>query len=153
MPKEKVYLETSVISYLTARPSRDVVKLAKQELTRQWWEKNREEYDMCVSTPVRDEAGKGDKDAVRRRMEAGDDPIVEELRRIRWRICKKAGGTPADYVRYYYEMDKKSSARASQLKRRSRPGQRPNPAGSRRSPQQRRLPASQDNVGKLSRHE
>ncbi len=40
-------------------------------------------------------------------MEAGDDPIVEELRRIRWRICKKAGGTPADYVRYYYEMDKK----------------------------------------------
>jgi hypothetical protein len=40
-------------------------------------------------------------------MEPGDDPIVEELRRIRWRICKKAGGTPADYVRYYYEMDKK----------------------------------------------
>ena len=107
MPKEKVYLETSVISYLTARPSRDVVKLAKQELTRQWWEKNREEYDMYISTPVRDEAGKGDKDAVRRHMEAGDDPIVEELRRIRWRICKKAGGTPADYVRYYYEMDKK----------------------------------------------
>jgi hypothetical protein len=34
------------------------------------------------------------------------DP-VEELHRIRQRICKKAGGTPADYVRYYYEMDKK----------------------------------------------
>jgi hypothetical protein len=40
-------------------------------------------------------------------MKNGDDPIVEELRRIRWKICKKAGGTPADYFRYYYEMDQK----------------------------------------------
>ncbi len=43
-------------------------------------------------------------------MEPGDDPIVEELHRIRWRICKKAGGTPEDYFRYYYEMDKEKVA-------------------------------------------
>ncbi len=36
-----------------------------------------------------------------------DTDPVEELHRIRWQICKKAGGAPADYVRYYYEMDKK----------------------------------------------
>jgi len=35
--RPKVYVETSVISYLTARPSRDVISLAHQELTRQWW--------------------------------------------------------------------------------------------------------------------
>ncbi len=69
MGRQKVYLETSVISYLTARPSRDVIKLAKQELTRQWWDKNRSAYDLFVSTPVRDEARKGDKEAAQRRME------------------------------------------------------------------------------------
>jgi predicted nucleic acid-binding protein len=70
--KKKVYLETSVISYLTARPSRDIVKLAKQQLTREWWDKSRAEYDLYVSTPVCDEAKKGDKDAARRRMEIAD---------------------------------------------------------------------------------
>ena len=73
MAKQKVYLEASVISYLTARPSRDVVKLAKQELTREWWDTNRSAYDLYVSTPVRDEAKKGDKDAARRRMEVMAD--------------------------------------------------------------------------------
>ena len=37
------------------------------------------------------------------------DP-VEELHRIRRQICKKAGGTPADYVRYYLEMDREKVA-------------------------------------------
>ncbi len=68
MTKQKVYLETSVISYLTARPSRDVVKLAKQQLTREWWDNNRSAYDLYVSTPVRNEIEKGDKDAAQRRM-------------------------------------------------------------------------------------
>ena len=31
------YIETSVVSYLTARPSRDVVIAAYQEITREWW--------------------------------------------------------------------------------------------------------------------
>jgi hypothetical protein len=35
--KERVYIETSVVSYLTSRPSRDLVIAAHQELTRQWW--------------------------------------------------------------------------------------------------------------------
>ncbi len=37
------------------------------------------------------------------------DP-VEELHRIRRQICKKAGGTPADYVRYYLELDREKVA-------------------------------------------
>ena len=35
--RKSVYIETSVISYLTSRPSRDIVIAAYQELTRQWW--------------------------------------------------------------------------------------------------------------------
>ncbi len=55
MAKPKVYLETSGISYLTARPNRDIVKMAKQELTREWWATSRHHFDLYVSQPVVDE--------------------------------------------------------------------------------------------------
>lgn len=47
--KPRVYLETTIISYLTARPSRDVVVAAHQELTRQWWETRSGHFDLLVS--------------------------------------------------------------------------------------------------------
>ncbi len=86
--KKKVYLETSVISYLTARPSRDVVKLAKQELTREWWETSRSHFELHVSIAVLDEIKKGDPGAAQRRLdavaglpvlEAGADDAVDSL--------------------------------------------------------------------------
>jgi len=46
--KAKVYVETSVISYLSARPSRDLVVAAHQEITRQWWDNERSKYDLCT---------------------------------------------------------------------------------------------------------
>lgn len=77
MVKQKVYLETSVISYLTARPSRDVVKLAKQELTRQWWRLYRTHFDLYVSAFVLDEIGVGDPDAAKQRLDAvADLPVL-----------------------------------------------------------------------------
>jgi hypothetical protein len=39
--KLRVYVETSVISYLTARPSRDLVMAAHQEVTHEWWQNRR----------------------------------------------------------------------------------------------------------------
>ncbi len=70
MARARVYLETSVISYLTARPSRDPVKLARQEWTRRWWEEKRREYDLFISDSVFEEIKRGDPDAARRRMDA-----------------------------------------------------------------------------------
>ncbi len=69
MTKKKVYLETSVISFLTARKSRDIVKLAKQKLTREWWVKNRSNYDFYISDPVISEIKMGDAEAARQRLE------------------------------------------------------------------------------------
>jgi len=46
--KRKVYIETSVISYLTARPSKTIIGAAHQQLTRSWWER-RFEFDLLVS--------------------------------------------------------------------------------------------------------
>lgn len=47
--KAKVYVETSVISYLTSRPSRDVVIAGHQQTTRDWWENCRETFNIVVS--------------------------------------------------------------------------------------------------------
>lgn len=68
--KQRVYLETTIVSYLTARPSRDLVLAAHQEVTRQWWERRREDFEVYVSQLVADEAGRGDSEAVRKRQEA-----------------------------------------------------------------------------------
>jgi predicted nucleic acid-binding protein len=65
--KPKVYLETTVISYLAARPSRDIVVAAHQELTRQWWEQRRHDYHLVVSELVLREAAEGDSEAAERR--------------------------------------------------------------------------------------
>ena len=67
--KAKVYLETTIVSYLTARPSRDVVMAAMIQQTNDWWTQQREKFDLFVAEPVFREAAKGDPEAARRRTE------------------------------------------------------------------------------------
>ena len=55
-----IYVETSIIGYLTARSASDVVFQARQELTRRWWQQRRDGFDLYISQPVLDEAGAGD---------------------------------------------------------------------------------------------
>ena len=68
--KPTAYVETSVISYLTARPSRDVVIAAYQEITREWWRDASDRFRLMASELVILEAGAGDPDAARARLEA-----------------------------------------------------------------------------------
>jgi hypothetical protein len=58
--RAKLYVETSVISYLTARPSRDVISLGHQQLTREWWERAGLEFALYASRLVVAEAQLGD---------------------------------------------------------------------------------------------
>lgn len=64
-----VYLETTFVSYLTSRPSRDLVTAAHQQLTHEWWDTRRDLFTVFVSPLVIDEAGRGDTEAVARRMQ------------------------------------------------------------------------------------
>ena len=68
--KPTAYIETSVISYLTARPSRDVVVAAYQEVTREWWRDAPDRFDLVASALVVAEVGAGDRDAARSRLTA-----------------------------------------------------------------------------------
>lgn len=64
----KVYIETSIVSYLTARPSSNLIAAAWQKETTDWWESQRHRFSLCVSDLVIEEAGRGDKGAARRRL-------------------------------------------------------------------------------------
>ena len=61
------YVETSIISYLAARPSRDLIVAARQQLTHTWWRERRPLFDLYVSQVVLDEILAGDPDAAERR--------------------------------------------------------------------------------------
>ena len=66
--KPKVYLETTIPSYLTSRPSRDVIVASHQRVTSDWWQLKRTEYELFISQAVLDEASLGDVDAAADRL-------------------------------------------------------------------------------------
>ena len=70
MAKPRVYLETSVVSYLTARPSGDLIVAACQQITRDWWDGRSGAFDLFVSARVIVEAAQGDARAAEARLEA-----------------------------------------------------------------------------------
>jgi predicted nucleic acid-binding protein len=67
--KAKVYIETTVISYLTARHNRDVVVAGHQQITRDWWQTCRERFELVASQLVVREASAGDSRAVQKRLD------------------------------------------------------------------------------------
>ncbi len=76
--KASVYIETSVFSYLTARPSNDLCAMANQSATSEWWETQRPNYSVFVSDLVISEAGKGHPEAAQRRLAAiADLPLLQ----------------------------------------------------------------------------
>jgi predicted nucleic acid-binding protein len=67
--KPRIYVETSVISYLAARPSRNAVTSFRQELTKRWWEKSQSVFGLEASDLVLAEVSAGDAQAAKRRLE------------------------------------------------------------------------------------
>ena len=73
-----VYIETSIIGYMTSRSSDAVIFLARQQLTQEWWADQRDKYDLVTSQLVLDEAGAGDPTAARERLALLDDvPLLD----------------------------------------------------------------------------
>ena len=75
--KERVYIETSVVSYLAGRPSLDMIIAAHQELTRQWWDERASGFELLVSELVVQEVKRGDPAASSARLATiADIPIL-----------------------------------------------------------------------------
>ena len=66
--KPSVYIETTIVSYLVAGPTKDLVQAAHQRVTREWWAE-RDRFELFVSAAVVVEARRGDVTAAARRLE------------------------------------------------------------------------------------
>ena len=65
---QRVYIETTFVSYLTARPSRDLIVAGHQQITHDWWDTHRGDFELCASLLVLQEAGAGDPQAAQERL-------------------------------------------------------------------------------------
>lgn len=95
---ERVYIETTVVSYLTARPSRDVVIVGHQQVTHDWWASRSTSYELCISQLVLDEARAGDAQAAHERFLMLQPVLVLETTKEALGLAKElllAGALPA----------------------------------------------------------
>jgi predicted nucleic acid-binding protein len=68
--KAKIYVETTVVSYLAGRATRDLVVAAHQEETRALWPRLASDFDTYISALVYEEAGRGNPEQVKKRLAA-----------------------------------------------------------------------------------
>lgn len=78
--KSKVYLETSFISYLVSRPSKNLIVAAQQQVTNDWWYNRRSRFDLYLSHLVIRESSEGDEKEVKKRLDTVKDIPLLELR-------------------------------------------------------------------------
>jgi len=98
--KKHIYIETTVVSYLTSKPSRDLMVASHQEATRELWEKLSIKYKSFVSALVFQEAGKGDQNQAEMRLAAmANFPMIDiddEAQSLAEKIIAKKG-IPGEY--------------------------------------------------------
>jgi predicted nucleic acid-binding protein len=93
--KRKLYIETTVVSYLTARPSRDLLVAAHQEATRELWPRLSSDYETYISALVYEEAARGDSEQASKRLKAIEPflmlDIDEDARMLAEKIVAEKG--------------------------------------------------------------
>lgn len=88
----RLYLETSVVSYLTARPSMNIITAAHQLITTRWWSHRRADFELVISELVLEEAARGDADAAAKRLEALEGipvlGVTSDVSDLAWSIVR-----------------------------------------------------------------
>ena len=75
---KRIYIESTIPGYLAARPCRDIIQTARQQLTHSWWQEYRSDFDLCISEIVIDEITEGDPVAAEKRLALVDDlPLLD----------------------------------------------------------------------------
>lgn len=81
---ETIYIETSILGYLTARSTKNSILAANIEVTRDWWETRRGAFTLYISQLVLDEVARGDTEIAAQRLEiVRGFPLVELDRSVR----------------------------------------------------------------------
>jgi len=87
--KQKLYIETSFVSYLTARPSRDLIVAAQQQVTHDWWENRRSQFEIFISQLVVQEAEDGNEEAAAKRLKILKNISLLDLREEALNLAEK----------------------------------------------------------------
>lgn len=112
----RVYIESTIPSYVVARPARDLLQAARQQLAKDWWEFEREKHELLTSQLVLDEIAFGDKEMAARRLETMRSvPLVratDEVKELAAKILASGllpatAGSDATHIALasVYEMD------------------------------------------------
>ncbi len=72
--KWRIYVETSVVGYLTSRLSRDLIVAGHQQITQEWWASRRDRFELFISQTVIEEVAAGDSEAAQQRL-----AVIESL--------------------------------------------------------------------------
>jgi|ERR1043166_4257812 hypothetical protein len=65
----RIYIESTIPSYVVARPARDLLQAARQQITRDWWDLKREQHELFTSQVVLDEIASGEAAMARQRLD------------------------------------------------------------------------------------
>jgi hypothetical protein len=66
----RIYIESTIPSYVVARPARNLLQAARQQTTKDWWDLRRHQHTLFTSQIVLDEISAGETDMARQRLEA-----------------------------------------------------------------------------------
>ena len=75
----RIYIETTIPSYVVARPARDLLQAGRQQLTRDWWDLKRQEHELFTSQIVLDEIAAGETAMAQKRLELMADVTLVDL--------------------------------------------------------------------------
>jgi len=96
----RVYIESTVPSYVVARPARDLLQAARQQLTRDWWDLKRGNHDLFTSQVALDEIAGGDMEMARQRLELVAQirllDLSDDAKALTKDILRSGGGCPFD---------------------------------------------------------
>ncbi len=80
----RIYIESTIPSYVVARPARDLLQAARQQITKDWWDLKRHEHELFIGRLVLDEIGFGEPQMARRRLElVADLALLQATREVR----------------------------------------------------------------------
>ncbi|KOR31806.1 hypothetical protein TI05_11260 [Achromatium sp. WMS3] len=85
----KIYIETSIVSYLTARPSNNLITAAWQQATIDWWNNDKDRFAVYISEIVIEEASKGDQIAASKRLSVLRDIEILQLNETAIALAKE----------------------------------------------------------------
>lgn len=77
--KETVYIETSILGYLTSRETKNTIISANMQITKNWWQNRRNDFSLYISQVVVDEVARGDQEIALRRLELLNGLSLVEL--------------------------------------------------------------------------